>query len=136
MKRREPASPPNMPHTSISVCFTFRLSSISISHSVVSDILQPRFATVCRPAVRQNTCRLFGVINSGFLYATFLLSLKKKVPFCTIICLPQFHIQFNSVQFSRSVVSDSLRPHESQHAGPPCPSQTPRAYSNPCPSSR
>ena len=32
---------------------------------------------------------------------------------------------FSSVQFSRSVVSDSLRPHESQHARPPCPSPTP-----------
>ena len=35
-----------------------------------------------------------------------------------------------SVQFSRSVVSDSLRPHESQHARPPCPSPTPGAHSN------
>ena len=42
----------------------------------------------------------------------------------------------NSVQFSRSVMSDSLRPHESQHARPPCPSQTPGVYSNSCPSSR
>ena len=33
--------------------------------------------------------------------------------------------QFSSVQFSRSVVSDSLRPHEPQHAGLPCPSPTP-----------
>ena len=41
----------------------------------------------------------------------------------------------NSVQFSRSVVSDSLWPHESQHTRPPCPSPTPRAYSNSCPSS-
>ena len=40
------------------------------------------------------------------------------------------------VQFSRSVVSDSLRPHESQHARLPCPSPTPRAYSNSCPSSQ
>ena len=32
---------------------------------------------------------------------------------------------FSSVQFSRSVASDSLRPHESQHARPPCPSPTP-----------
>ena len=38
-----------------------------------------------------------------------------------------------SVQFSHSVVSDSLRPHESQHARLPCPSQTPGVYSNPCP---
>ena len=43
---------------------------------------------------------------------------------------------FSSVQFSQSVVSDSLRPHESQHARPPCPSPTPRIYSNSCPLSR
>ena len=41
-----------------------------------------------------------------------------------------------SVQFSHSVVSDSLRPHESQHARPPCPSPTPGDYSNSCPTSR
>ena len=41
--------------------------------------------------------------------------------------------QFSSVQFSRSVVSDSLRPHESQHPRPPCPSPTPGVYSNSCP---
>ena len=35
-----------------------------------------------------------------------------------------------SVQFSRSVLSDSLRPHESQHARPPCPSPTPRVHSD------
>ena len=37
-----------------------------------------------------------------------------------------------SVQFSRSVVSHSLRPHGLQHTGPPCPSSTPRVYSNSC----
>ena len=41
-----------------------------------------------------------------------------------------------SVQFSHPVVSDSLRPHESQHARPPCPLPTPGVYSNPCPSSQ
>ena len=41
-----------------------------------------------------------------------------------------------SVQFSPSVVSDSLRPHESQHTRPPCPSPTLGVYSNSCPSSR
>ena len=40
-----------------------------------------------------------------------------------------------SVQFSHSVASDSLRPHELQHARPPCPSPTPGVYSNSCPSS-
>ena len=41
-----------------------------------------------------------------------------------------------SVQFSRSVMSDSLWPHESQHARPPCPSPSPRVHSNSRPSSR
>ena len=40
-----------------------------------------------------------------------------------------------SVQFSCSVVSDSLRPHGLQHARPPCPSPNPGVYSNSCPSS-
>ena len=40
------------------------------------------------------------------------------------------------VQFSRSVVSGSLQSHESQNARPPCPSSTPRVYSNSCPLSR
>ena len=43
---------------------------------------------------------------------------------------------FSSVQFSRSVVSDSLRSHESQHDRPPYPSPTAGVYSNSCPSSR
>ena len=42
----------------------------------------------------------------------------------------------HSVQFSHSVVSDSLWPHYLQHTRPPCPSPTPGVYSNSCPSSR
>ena len=42
---------------------------------------------------------------------------------------------FSSVQFSRSVLSNSLRPHESQHARPPCPSPSPGVHSDSCPSS-
>ena len=42
----------------------------------------------------------------------------------------------SSVQFSRSVVSDSLRPHESQHARPPCPPPTPRVHSDSYPLSQ
>ena len=41
-----------------------------------------------------------------------------------------------SVQFSCSVMSDSLWPHGLQHTRPPCPSLTPRAYSNSCPLSQ
>ena len=47
-------------------------------------------------------------------------------------CTPG-HIRAHSVQFSHSVTSDSLRPHEPQHARPPCPSQTPGVYPYSCP---
>ena len=52
------------------------------------------------------------------------------------IILPNSTRKFSSVQFSCSVVSDSLRPHELQHTRPPCPSPAPGVYSNSCPSSR
>ena len=42
----------------------------------------------------------------------------------------------SSVQFSPSVVSDSLQPHEPQHTRPPCPSPTPGVHPNSCPSSQ
>ena len=45
------------------------------------------------------------------------------------------YLSISSVQVSRSVVSNSLRPHESQHDRPPCLSPTPRVHSNSCPSS-
>ena len=41
-----------------------------------------------------------------------------------------FFFAFSSAQFSHSVMSDSLRPHESQHVRPPCPSPPPRVHSN------
>ena len=45
-------------------------------------------------------------------------------------------LTISSVQFSCSVMSDSLWPHESQHTRPPCPSPTPGVYPKPCPSNR
>ena len=42
-------------------------------------------------------------------------------------------LQFSSDQFSRSVMSDSVQPHESQHARPPCPSPVPGVHSESCP---
>ena len=47
-----------------------------------------------------------------------------------------FLLLISSVQFSRSVMSDSLQPHESQHARLPCLSPTPRVHSDLCPSSQ
>ena len=51
-------------------------------------------------------------------------------------CKERYCIGTWNVQFSRSVVSDSLQPHESQHTRPPCPSPTPRVHSDSCPSSQ
>ena len=60
-----------------------------------------------------------------------------SIHLCLFCCLAyRVIIQFSSVQFSRSVVSDSLRPHESQHARPPCPSPTPGVHSDSRPSSQ
>ena len=58
---------------------------------------------------------------------------KKRVKRCSTI---SFIVQFSSVQFSHSVVSDSLQPHESQHTRPPCPTTTPRIHSDSRPSSQ
>ena len=46
---------------------------------------------------------------------------------------PAFQSAISSVQFSLSVVSNSLWPHESQHVRPPCPSPTPGVHPNSCP---
>ena len=46
----------------------------------------------------------------------------------------RIRVQFSSVQFSHSVIANSLRPPGLQHARPPCPSPTPRVYSNSYPS--
>ena len=46
-----------------------------------------------------------------------------------------FSFSISSFQFSRSVMADSLQPHEPQHTRSPCPSPTPGVHPNPCPSS-
>ena len=54
----------------------------------------------------------------------------------TTFLLSPSYTPCQSVQFSCSVMSDSLWLHEPQHARPPCPSPTPRVHPNPCPSSQ
>ena len=62
---------------------------------------------------------------------------ESKSLFNTPVSLLLSHIQgYCSVQFSRSFVSDSSRPHESQHARPPCPSPTPGVHPDSSPSSQ
>ena len=66
----------------------------------------------------------------------YFLSLDVSLSLASgIVPIPTFSV-FSSVQFSRSVVSSSLWPHESQHARPPCPSPTPGVHSDSHPSSQ
>jgi hypothetical protein len=61
--------------------------------------------------------------NHELLIAKFRVKLKKEGK----------TTRHDSVQFSRTVMSDSLQPHESQYSRPPCPSPTPGVHSNSCP---
>ena len=63
----------------------------------------------------------------------FLISSISILQFSTYRSFTSFSlVQFSSVQFSCSVVSNSLRPHELQHARPPCPSPSPGVHSDSC----
>ena len=71
-------------------------------------------------------------ITSAVLSVCLCISSSSPPPLSSLSHLSSF----SSVQFSRSVMSDSLRHHESQHARPPCPSPTPRVHSDSRPSSQ
>ena len=73
--------------------------------------------------------RIWTLITKTEFAKLYLRMNKLNVKYIAIM----FYI---SVQFSRSVVSNSLQPHELQHTRPPCPSPTPRVHPNPCPLSR
>ena len=77
--------------------------------------------------MKDRTAKVTGILTC---FLNFFFNSTQK--FIWQIC-----IQFTTIrsdQISRSVVSDSLRPHESQHARPPCPSPTPGVHSDSCPS--
>ena len=76
------------------------------------------------------------VWNSQYEFFQYLRALTdlRRSYYETLFFKKQVH--FSSVQFSHSVMYDSLRPHELQHARTPCPSPTPRVRSNSCPSSQ
>ena len=71
---------------------------------------------------------------SSFIVSLYFISVKIYYPLVYILLRSKVY-QFSSVQFSHSVMSDSLQPHESQHVRPPCPSTTLGVHSNSCPSS-
>ena len=71
-------------------------------------------------------CLARGILGTLFL---FILAPECYPTYKSVFSL----LSSSSVQFSCSVVSKSLWPHETQHARPPCPSPTPRVYPNSCP---
>ena len=82
------------------------------------------------------------LITLGFVSGRILLGWVSPDPLFWLVFLPLIPTllpgckYLSSVQFSHSVMSNSLWPHESQHARPPCPSPTPGVYPNSCPSSQ
>ena len=126
-------------------------SSVQFSRSVMSNSLQPHEPHACLASLPITNCQspckrvsIESVMPSNHLILCRpLLILPSIFPSIRVfsnesalpIRWPKYCIR-SSVQFSHSVVSDSLRPHESQHARPPCPSQTPGIYANSRPSSQ
>ena len=77
-----------------------------------------------KPILPRSLKNLFGILTQ--------IGLNLQIKLVRILTMNTVY-SFISVQFSRSVVSDSLRPHGLQCARLPCPSPTPRVYSNSCP---
>ena len=69
------------------------------------------------------------ILKNKPLYLEELVVILEFLIVFNICMILQVSVQFSSVQFSRSVMSDSLRPHKLQHARPPCPSPTPGVHS-------
>ena len=83
-------------------------------------------------ATKEALCLLHIVSVKHFSF--YLFFLPSLPPLLFTFSNLQKSKNYFQLQISRSVVSDSLRPHELQHARPPCPSPTPRVHPNPCPS--
>ena len=76
----------------------------------------------------------FSIGKCFWKFSHFSLPGNRRHLYINEDCLYKCNFTFSSVQFSRSVVSDSSRPHESQHARPPCSSPSPGVHSDSCPS--
>ena len=74
--------------------------------------------------------------SSYHIYIFYFCCCRFQVLSCVTTNVTWEALTYSSVQFSCSVVSDSLQPRELQHARPPCPSPTPRVHPNSYPSSR
>ena len=112
------------------------LKSLLQHHSSKASILRrSAFFTVQLSHPYMTAGKTIALIRRTFVgeVTSLLLNMLSRL---VITFLPRSKRLFSSVQFSRSVVSDSLQPHELQHARPTCPSPIPGVHLNSCPSSR
>ena len=93
------------------------LATISLFSICLILFLYQRYVRWCH--ILDSTYKCYGMV---FVFLTSL----------SMIISSSTHVAANGIQFS-SVVSDSLRPHESQHTRPPCPTPSPGVHSNSCP---
>ena len=132
------------------------MKNVKLQKNIKNDTMNP--VNFYLPPIFYKIVILLSIITERTLYVYQILfhfplpGTLKKTSFLSLLCrqigsrrlvLPVGCKQMWCVykfqskhQFSRSVVSDSLRPHELQHARRPCPLPTPRVHSNSCPSSR
>ena len=78
---------------------------------------------------------VFSIATSSSGIDPLIIMWRPSLSLVTVFIL-KFILCYMGYKFSRSVMSNSLRLHEPQHARPPCPSPTPRVHPNPCPLSR
>ena len=103
------------------ICFRKSLKENKIIMVQINNHPHP-FCLQAKVCTAVLACKIYNARYTRFW--VFILS---------VLYLDHFKLQSSSVQFSSSVISDSLRPHEPQHARPPCPSPTPGAHPNSCP---
>ena len=109
-------------------------SSLPSTHWAYCPLIPP-LSLSSEPAILMRLkCSLpnGAIISSLYRWRNWDTGRWKKLPKVT----PLVGCRTSSVQFSHSVLSDSLQPHGLQHSRPSCPSPNPRVYSNSCPSSQ
>ena len=129
---------PNFPVTpGISWLPTFAFQSLIMKRTSFLGVTSRRS---CRSSQNHSTSDSSALLAEAQSWITVILNgITKSLQMVTAAmklkdtCSLEEKLRPTSVQFSHSVASDSLRPHEPQHARPPYPSPTPRVHPNPCP---
>ena len=113
---------------------SLRLQNISMSHKVKMNRVWNRIPLGYINCQAFSDCHPLQEITAGTRTQN-RPETEKTIRLC-LLFIPFHFTEDIFIQFSRSVVSDSSRPHESQHTRPPCPSPTPGVHSDSRPSSQ